>query len=193
MTRRNAVSAAAVMAAALFFGAPALPAFAQHLPHSRAHRDLTPALQKSLSDKVSDEAAPYLDKEDEKKQQGKIYTDLQQKFEYLPNYGTRGQLVVSVKLGGAEYNPAKSGSSKGASTGTLRYLVFTYSLEKGKWVEVAKPKWESQKLGEQAAAQMTSNIARGDKLKAQREAAKTKAAAAAAAAAAQKAADRSAH
>ena len=152
MIRSNVAYAAAVMAAALLLAAPIPAARAQHLPYSRMHRDLTPALQKALNDKVSDQAGPYLDKEDEKKQQGKTYTDLQQKFEYLPNYGPRGQLVVSVKLGGAEYNPAKSGSSKGAATGTLRYLVFTYALDKGKWVEVAKPKWESQKLGEQAAA-----------------------------------------
>jgi hypothetical protein len=193
MIRSKVAYAAAVMAAALFFGAPAPAALAQRLPFSRMHRDLTPALQKSLNDKVSDAAGPYLDKEDEKKQDGKIYTDLQEKYEYLPTYGPRGQLTVSVKLGGAEYDPSKQVSSKGAATGTLRYLVFTYALEHGKWIQIAKPKWETQKLGRQAAEQMTSNIERGDRYKKQREAAKAKAAAAAAAAAAQKAADRASH
>jgi hypothetical protein len=181
------------MAAALFLAAPVPVARAQHLPYSRMHRDLTPALQKALNDKVSDQAGPYLDKEDEKKRDGKIYTDLQEKFEYLPTYGPRGQLTVSVKLGGAEYDPTSHVTSKGAATGTLRYLVFTYALSHGKWVEVAKPKWETQRLGGQAAAEMTSHIERADRYKKQREAAKAKSAAAAAAAAAQKAADRTSH
>ncbi len=193
MIRNQLAYTAAVMAAVFFFGALAPAAFAQHLPFSRMHRDLTPALQTQLNDKVSDAAGPYLDKEDQKKQDGKVYTDLQEKYEYLPTYGPRGRLTVSVKLGGAEYDPTKHLSSKGASTGTLRYLVFTYALEHGKWVSVAKPKWETQRLGGQAASEMTSNIERGDRYKKQREAAKAKAAAAAAAAAAQQAADRASH
>jgi hypothetical protein len=184
--KKSILSAAAVMAAALFAFAPLRSAWAVDMRNPRAHRDLTPALQKSLSDKVSDEAGKYFNEQDEKRAAGKPYVDLQQKFEYLPNYGPHNQLVVSVKLGGVEYDPTKKGSSKGASTGTLKYLVFTYALEGNNWVEVNKPKWEHQDLGAKAAAQMTRNQARGDQRKAAIEKAK---AAAAAAAAAQKAAN----
>jgi hypothetical protein len=191
MNRERLILAAAIVAAAFFLVAwAARPGDAYDLPHSRAQRDLTPALQRSLSDKVSADAEPYLDKEDEKHSEGKIYTDLQQKFEYLPNYGPRGQLVVSVKLGGAEYDPAKHTTAKGAPTGNLRYLVFTYAFEHGKWVRFAKPKWEVQALGAKGRAEMSRNMQRGERRKAEEEkAAKTHAAAAAAAAAAQKAAN----
>lgn len=184
--RKSITSAAALMAAALFVLVSGRLARAVDFRNPRAHRDLTPALQKSLADKVSDEAGPYFDEQDRNRIGGKPYVDLQQKFEYLPNYGPHNQLVVSVKLGGVEYDPSKPGSSKGASTGNIKYLVFTYALENGKWVEVNKPKWESQSLGAKAAEQMTKNQARGDQRKAAIEKAK---AAAAAAAAAQKAAD----
>jgi len=188
--RNSIVSAAAVLAAALFTLAAPRPARAVDFRNPRAQRDLTPALQSTLTDKVSDEAGHYFDEQDRKRAAGKPYVDLQQKFEYLPNYGPHNQLVVSVKLGGVEYDPTKPGSSKGASTGTLRYLVFTYALEKGKWVEMNKPKWEMQALGAKAGEQMTKNQARGDQRKAATEKARqTKAAAAAAAAAAQKAAN----
>lgn len=191
MSMRNSiVSAAAILAAALFTLSPFQSAGAVDLRNPRAQRDLTPALQRSLTDKVSDEAGTYFDEQDRKKAAGKPYVDLQQKFEYLPNYGPHNQLVVSVKLGGVEYDPTKPGSSKGASTGTLKYLVFTYALERGSWVEMTKPKWEQQALGAKAGAQMTKNQARGDQRAAAIEKARqTKAAAAAAAAAAQKAAN----
>jgi hypothetical protein len=188
--RTSIVSAAAIVAAALFTLTAFKPAWAVDFHNPRAQRDLTPALQSSLTDKVSEEAGPYFDEQDRKKAASKPYVDLQQKFEYLPNYGPHKQLVVSVKLGGVEYDPTKPGSSKGASTGTLRYLVFTYALEKGKWVEMNQPKWEMQALGAKAGEQMTSNQARGDQRAASIEKARqTKAAAAAAAAAAQKAAN----
>jgi hypothetical protein len=191
MSMRNSiVSAAALLAAALFTLGAFEPAWAVDFRNPRAQRDLTPALQRSLTDKVSDEAGPYFDEQDRKKAAGKPYVDLQQKFEYLPNYGPHNQLVVSVKLGGVEYDPTKTGSSKGASTGTLKYLVFTYALAKGGWVEMSKPKWEQQALGAKAGEQMTRNQARGDQRAAAIEKARqTKAAAAAAAAAAQKAAN----
>ena len=191
MSMRNSiVSAAAILAAALFTLGPFQSAGAVDFRNPRAQRDLTPALQRSLTDKVSDEAGTYFDEQDRKKAAGKPYVDLQQKFEYLPNYGPHNQLVVSVKLGGVEYDPTKPGSSKGASTGTLKYLVFTYALERGSWVEMTKPKWEQQALGAKAGAQMTRNQARGDQRAAAIEKARqTKAAAAAAAAAAQKAAN----
>ncbi len=188
MRLRLAINAAA-LAAAFFLLTPAA-AGAVDFRHPRQERDLPPALQQSLSDKVSDAAAPYFNAEDDKKAKNQRYVDLQQKFEYLPNWGPRNNLLVSVKLGGAEYDPTKPGSSKGAATGTLKYLVFTYALQNGKWVQAAKPKWEMQALGAAAGKQMTGNIARGDQRKAaQEKAAQVKAAAAAAAAAAQKAAN----
>src|SRR5579885_822755 len=187
---RRIAGAAALLAAALLVFMPTGPAGAVNFRNPRAQQDLTPTLQKSLTDKVSDEAGPYFDEQDQKRAAGKPYVDLQQKFEYLPNYGPHNQLVVSVKLGGVEYDPTKPGSSKGASTGNLKYLVFTYALEKGSWVEINKPKWEMQALGAKAAKQMTENQARGDQRKAAIEKAKqAHAAAAAAAAAAQKAAN----
>jgi hypothetical protein len=191
MKMRKITSAAALIAAALLFSPLfSRPVNAQRLPHHRVQQDLTPALQHELTDKVSDEAGPYLDEQDQRKNAKKTYVDLQQKFEYLPTYGPHHQLTCSVKLGGVEYDPNKPGSSKGAATGTLKYLVFSYALANGKWVEMAKPKWEEQKLGTAAGRKMTGNIARGDKYKqAQQKAATTHAAAAAAAAAAQKAAN----
>src|SRR6516225_5785415 len=191
MSMRNSiVSAAAFLAAALFTLGAFQLAWAVDFRNPRAQRDLTPALQRSLTDKVSEEAGSYFDEQDRKKAAGKPYVDLQQKFEYLPNYGPHNQLVVSVKLGGVEYDPTKPGSSKGASTGTLRYLVFTYALANGNWIEMNKPKWEMQALGARAGEQMTRNQARGDQRAAAIEKARqTKAAAAAAAAAAQKAAN----
>src|SRR5215475_15336059 len=137
--RKSLISAAAFMAAAFFALATPVITFAVDMRNPRAQKDLTPALQRSLTDKVSDVAGPYFDEQDRKRAAGKPYVDLQQKFEYLPNYGPHNQLVVSVKLGGAEYDPSKPGSSKGASTGTLKYLVFTYARENGKWVEMSKP------------------------------------------------------
>src|SRR5271166_4259648 len=185
------ILSAVALAAALFF--PAHPSQAQHmdLAHARAQKDLTPALQQSLQDKLSDVTGPYFDEQDEKKAKGEVYIDLMQKFEYLPTYGPHNHLVVSCKLGGVEYNHAKPGTAKGLATGNLKYLVFTYALEDGKWVSVAKPKWETQNLGAAGAAQMRQNLAHGEQRKAAMEkTAQTHAAAAAAAAAAQKAADR---
>jgi hypothetical protein len=76
----------------------------------------------------------------------------------------------------------------------LKYLVFTYALEGKNWVQVAKPKWESQDLGVAGAKQMREGLARGEKRKAAVEKMmQTRQAASAAAAAAQKAADRSSH
>src|SRR5262249_32492811 len=146
--------AAIAVMAALLFGTMVRPAVAVDFRKPRAQKDLTPALQQSLSEKVSDQAFPYIDEEEAKKKAGKKYTDLQQKFEYLPNYGPRNSLVVSVKLGGAEYDPGKPGSSRGAATGTLRFLVFTYALQGKQWVEIGKPKWEEQALGTAAGKQM---------------------------------------
>lgn len=158
--KRTLTISAAVLTAALMFcgsiGAP--PALAQITRRARMPKDLSPALQQSLQDQVSQDAGPYLDKEDENKNSGKLYTDLQQKFEYLPNYGPQGLSTVSVKLGGAEYNPKDKSTSKGAATGKLKYLVFTYERHGSKWIQISKPKWESQDLGKAAGAEMTSHI-----------------------------------
>ena len=163
------------------------------MQHARAQKDLTPALQQSLQDKLSDVSGPYFDEQDEKKAKGQVYIDLLQKFEYLPTYGPHNHLVVSCKLGGVEYNPVKPGTNKGLATGNLKYLVFTYALENGKWVSVSKPKWETQNLGAAGTKQMRENLAHGEQRKAAMEkTAQTHAAAAAAAEAAQRAADRSA-
>jgi hypothetical protein len=181
---------AVALAAALFF--PANASRAYDVQHARAQKDLTPALQQSLQDKLSDVSGPYFDEQDEKKAKGQVYIDLLQKFEYLPTYGPHNHLVVSCKLGGVEYNPVKPGTAKGLATGNLKYLVFTYALEGGQWVSVSKPKWETQNLGAAGAAQMRQGLARGEQRKAAMEkTAQTHAAAAAAAAAAQKAANRS--
>ncbi len=68
-------------------------------------------------------------------------------------------------MGGAEYNPVKNQPGKGTSTGRLKYLVFTYSLSNGKWVELHKPKWETQELGAEAAKKMTASAQRAEKYK----------------------------
>jgi hypothetical protein len=187
LMKLTTIISAAAIAAALLFSVPATRAFAYDMRHAmREQKDLSQAQIRTLEDHLSDETGPYFDEQDKKKADGQRYVDLQQKFEYLPTYGPRHQVTVSAKLGGVEYDPKKPGSSKGAATGTLKYLVFTYALQNGKWVEIAKPKWETQALGAAAGKQMTSNIARGDQRK---QAMQTHAAAAAAAAAAQRAAD----
>jgi hypothetical protein len=183
------ILSAVALAAALFF--PLNAARAYDLRHARAQKDLSPAMQQSLEDKLSDVTGPYFDEQEQKKAKGQIYIDLLQKFEYLPTYGPHNHLVVSCKLGGVEYDPTKKGTAKGLATGKLKYLVFTYALENGQWVSVSKPKWESQDLGVAGAKQMRENLARGEQHKAaMQKTAQTHAAAAAAAAAAQRAADR---
>ena len=183
---------AVALAAALSFSGYTSRVYAYDLQHARAQKDLTPALQQSLQDKLSDVTGPYFDEQDEKKARNQVYIDLQQKFEYLPTYGPHNHLVVSCKLGGVEYDPTKKGgTAKGLATGKLKYLVFTYALDGGQWISVAKPKWESQDLGVAGAKQMRENLQRSEQHKAaMQKSAQTHAAAAAAAAAAQRAADR---
>jgi hypothetical protein len=187
------ILSAVALAAALFFSQGVSYALAMDLRHARAQKDLTPTLQQSLEDKLSDVAEPYFSEQDANKAKGQKYLDLQQKFEYLPTYGPHNQLTVSCKLGGVEYDLSKKGgTAKGLATGVLKYLVLTYALQGGKWVQVAKPKWESQDLGVAGAKQMREGLARGEKRKAAMEKPmQTRQAASAAAAAAQKAADRS--
>jgi hypothetical protein len=189
------ILSAVALAAALFFSQGVSHALAMDLRHARAQKDLTPTLQQSLEDKLSDVAEPYFSEQDANKAKGQKYLDLQQKFEYLPTYGPHNQLTVSCKMGGVEYDLSKKGgTAKGLATGVLKYLVLTYALQGGKWVQVAKPKWESQDLGVAGAKQMREGLARGEKRKAAMEKTmQTRQAASAAAAAAQKAADRSGH
>jgi hypothetical protein len=189
------ILSAVALAAALFFSPGVSHAFSRDLQHARAQKDLTPALQHSLEDKLSEVAEPYFNQQDDLKAKKGKYLDLQMKFEYLPTYGPHNQLVVSCKMGGVEYDLSKpGGTSKGLATGVLKYLVFTYALEGKNWVQVAKPKWESQDLGVAGAKQMREGLARGEKRKAAVEKMmQTRQAASAAAAAAQKAADRSSH
>jgi hypothetical protein len=191
---KHSTTSAVALSAALFFSAfsPSTTpsAYAMDMQHARAQKDLTPALQQSLQDMLSEVSGPYFDAEEAKKAKNQKYLDLQQKFEYLPTYGPHGALVVSCKLGGVEYDPTKPGTAKGSPTGMLKYLVFTYALQNKKWVSVAKPKWEEQDLGPEGRKKMTEGLQRGEARKAAIEKTqKTHAAAAAAAAAAQKAAD----
>jgi len=84
----------------------------------------------------------------------------------LPNYGPQGLSTVSVKLGGAEYDPTSKATTKGAATGKLKYLVFSYTRQGSKWIPLGKPKWESQDLGKLAGEQMTGHQKIGDHNKA---------------------------
>lgn len=170
MKRFVIISAVALAAALLFLPAMApSSASAQNyvMRRVRQPKDIPDSLKQSLDDKVSEDAAPYLDKEDQNKASGKPYTDFVPKFEYLPNYGPNGALsTVSVKLGGAEYDPKSKATTKGAATGKLKYLVFSYERQGSKWIPLGKPKWESQDLGKQAAQQMTEHQKIGDHNKA---------------------------
>ena len=161
-------SAVALAAALLLVGGISAPiASAQQLRRFRMPKDIPPAVKQSLDDKVSEDAGPYLDKEEEKKNTGKPYTDFVPKFEYLPNYGPGGELsTVSVKLGGAEYDPKSKTTTKGAATGKLNYLVFSYARHGSSWSQLAKPKWESQDLGKAAGQEMTKHQQVGDRNKA---------------------------
>jgi hypothetical protein len=168
--KRIVAKSAVVLAAALLF-APAMgtsTASAQNyvMRKFRQPKDIPDSLRKSLDDKVSEDAGPFLDQEDRNKMDGKPYTDFVPKFEYLPNYGPQGLSTVSVKLGGAEYDPSNKATTKGAATGKLKYLVFSYSREGSKWVSLGKPKWESQDLGKLAGKQMTEHQKIGDHNKA---------------------------
>jgi hypothetical protein len=163
MKPRHLVAAVLMATAALFLGPAALAFDARY---HREPKDLSPRLASALTETVSDEAQPFLAQEDEKRASGERYVDLQPKFEYLPQTGPDGRMVVSVKLGGAEYDPLKGQTGKGKATGRLKYLVFTYSMNKGKWIEVYKPKWEVQDLGAAAARKMTAAAERTEKRRA---------------------------
>ena len=170
--KRFVTMSAVVLSAAFLFslGTIVVPeASAQNyvMRRVRQPKDLPESMRKTLDDKVSEDAGPYLDQEDRNKMDGKPYTDFVPKFEYLPNYGPDGQIsTVSVKLGGAEYDPKSKATTKGSATGKLKYLVFSYARRGGKWVEISKPKWESQDLGKQAGKEMTEHQKIGDHNKA---------------------------
>jgi hypothetical protein len=171
MVKRIVATSAVAWVAALVFlpaiGTP--PASAQQyvMRKFRAPKDIPDSLRASLDDKVSEDAGPYLDKEHQNKMSGKPYTDFVPKFEYLPNYGPGGELsTVSVKLGGAEYDPKSKTTTKGVATGKLKYLVFSYSRHGSNWVRLSQPKWESQDLGKEAGQEMTKHQQVGDRNKA---------------------------
>lgn len=169
--KRFVIPSAVALAAALVFLAPVgvSPASAQDavMRRFRQPKDIPDSLRKTLDDKVSEDAGPYLDQEDRNKMDGKHYTDFVPKFEYLPNYGPNGELsTVSVKLGGAEYDPTSKATTKGAATGKLKYLVFSYTRQGSKWIPYGKPKWETQDLGKLAGQQMTGHQQIGDHNKA---------------------------
>ncbi|MGD0074960.1 MAG: hypothetical protein ABSD31_11550 [Candidatus Binataceae bacterium] len=167
VTARLSAAAIAVAVAIVLMLSLAPIARAVDLSHPRQQRDLTPAQRDQLTEKLSDEAANYLNAEDEKKAGNQTYVDFQPQFQYLPSYGAGGHLVVSAKIGGAEYVPPKGGGAgKGVATGRLKYLVFTYALAKGQWVELNPPRWETQDLGPKAAKKMTAAVERAEKQKA---------------------------
>jgi len=126
--KRVLMISAVALAAALFvppmFTASNASAQDYVMRRVRTPKDIPESLRKSLDDKVSEDAGPYLDQEDRNKMDGKPYTDFVPKFEYLPNYGPNGELsTVSVKLGGAEYDPTNKVTTKGAATGKLKYQL----------------------------------------------------------------------
>jgi len=160
--KRIVLISAVALGAALFFlgsiGAPPASAQKYVMRRFRQPKDIPPALQNSLHDKVSEDGGALPRQRGREKRTGKPYTDFVPKFEYLPNYGPGGELsTISVKLGGAEYNPGSKVTTKGAATGKLNYLVFSYSRQGSKFVPLGKPKWESQDLGKQAGAEMTKH------------------------------------
>jgi hypothetical protein len=145
--------------------APRAWAMAFGLPRSVAAQSLTPAQYKALNDKLSDELAFYLGAEDEKHADGKPYVDFDPRFEYMPSRGAGGEYVIHAKVGGAEYVPDRGEITKGVATGKLNYLLFTYALRHGQWVEIAKPQWHTQTLGRKAARRMTEAAERDEAAK----------------------------
>lgn len=167
--RRASVAAsaggvAAIAALLVALGAPPR-ATAFGPPRSIGTQSLTPAQYQALNDKMSDEVAYYLGAEDEKHADGKPYVDLDSRFEYMPRRGAGGEYVVEAKVGGAEYVPDKGEITKGIATGKLKYLVLTYALRHGQWVEIAKPQWHTQALGRKAARRMTEAAERDEAAK----------------------------
>ena len=82
---------------------------------------------------------------------GKPYTDFVPKFEYLPNYGPNGQLsTVSVKLGGAEYDPTSKVNHQGRGDREAQISgLQLYASGEQVGADLAA-KWESQDLGKKA-------------------------------------------
>jgi hypothetical protein len=175
---------AAALAVALLFLAFAPAAHAADIRKSRQPKDLSPAQKDSLFDAISETTQPFFNEEEKKRAEGKLWIDLRPDLvQYLPNYGPGGRVVVSVKLGGAEYDPKSKETTKGAATGKLKYLVFSYTAKNGRWVEYKKPRWQTQDLGVKGATKITADRKRRDEQEAALEAKKAAADAAKAAAA----------
>lgn len=163
--RGLAASAAGSALIGLMTLAAPMRAAAFGTPRAVAAQTLTPAQYKALNDKLSDELAFYLGAEDEKHSDGKPYVDFDSRFEYMPSRGAGGEYVIHAKVGGAEYVPDKGEITKGIATGKIKYLLFTYALRHGQWVEIAKPQWHAQALGRKAARRMTEAAERDEAAK----------------------------
>jgi hypothetical protein len=98
---------------------------------------------------VAQELGPFARDEQAKKRRGEPYVDLDSRFEYAPTFGPSGEVAVSVQVGGKVLTPMPTGaeSSRSADSEQSRYLVFTYALIGGRWVELAKPRWEVRERG----------------------------------------------
>lgn len=153
-SRRGLLLAAGRLAAAIALNlASPLAAGAQALSQAQLH---------ALNDKLSTEFGYYLGAEEEKHADGKSYIDLGQRFEYMPGRGRGGGIIVHAKCGGAEYVPNKGEMTKGIATGKIKYLLFTYALQHGEWIEIGKPQWQTQSLGAKAAQRMTEAAERDE-------------------------------
>ena len=153
-SRRGLLLAAGYLVAAIVLGLA--------LPHAAAAQALSQAQLQALNDKLSTEFGYYLGAEEERHSDGKPYVDLSQRFEYMPSRGRGGGIVVHAKCAGAEYVPNKGEMTKGIATGKIKYLLFTYALRNGQWIEIGKPQWQTQSLGRAAAERMTEAAARDE-------------------------------
>jgi hypothetical protein len=151
---RGLLLAAGYLAAAIALGLA--------LPHAAAAQALSHAQFQALNDKLSTEFGYYLGAEEERHADGKPYIDLSQRFEYMPSRGRGGGIVVHAKCAGAEYVPNKGEMTKGIATGRIKYLLFTYALRNGEWIEIGKPQWQTQSLGRAAAERMTEAAKRDE-------------------------------
>ncbi len=147
------------LAAGCFVAAIALGLAFSHRAEAQA---LSQAQLQALNDKLSTEFSFYLGAEEERHADGKSYIDLGQRFEYMPVRGRGGGIIVHAKCGGAEYVPNKGEMTKGIATGRIKYLLFTYALQRGEWTEIGKPQWQTQSLGRKAAERMTAAAQRDE-------------------------------
>jgi hypothetical protein len=135
------------------------------VPHTRpaySRPDLARELSAQLNDAVARELEPFARDQAMKKLRGEPYVDLNSKFEYAPAYGFGGRVAISVMVGGPMRTTLSglSGVARTATSQQVRYLVFTYALVEGRWVELSKPRWETRERSLQpthAAARQVRN------------------------------------